>query len=197
VCRGPAVVDVRRHNANFCSDHFVRYCRRRVERAIDSHAICRPDEQLLVAVWGGKDSLALWDILLDLGYRADGLFIGLGIDGYSDASVAHARRFAHSRRAALVEIDLDQEFGYTIPTAAGTTGRVPCSACGLSKRHLFDRAAVKRGYGAVATGHNLDDEAAVLFYYEFLRRGRCRSCDGPTDSEVCAFCRLVDRVAVR
>jgi uncharacterized protein (TIGR00269 family) len=39
---------------------------------------------------------------------------------------------------------------------------VPCSACGLSKRHLFDAAALEGGYDALATGHNLDDEAAVL-----------------------------------
>ena len=26
-CRGPAVIDVRRHNANFCADHFLRLCR--------------------------------------------------------------------------------------------------------------------------------------------------------------------------
>ena len=39
---------------------------------------------------------------------------------------------------------------------------MPCSACGLSKRHLFDRAAREGGYDALATGHNLDDEAAVL-----------------------------------
>ena len=40
---------------------------------------------------------------------------------------------------------------------------MPCSACGLSKRHLFDSAALEGGYDVVATGHNLDDEAAVLF----------------------------------
>ena len=40
---------------------------------------------------------------------------------------------------------------------------MPCSACGLSKRHLFDQAALDGGYDVVATGHNLDDEAAVLF----------------------------------
>ena len=39
---------------------------------------------------------------------------------------------------------------------------MPCSACGLSKRHLFDAAARDGGYDVVATGHNLDDEAAVL-----------------------------------
>ena len=40
---------------------------------------------------------------------------------------------------------------------------MPCSACGLSKRHLFDEAARQHGYDVLATGHNLDDEAAVLF----------------------------------
>src|SRR5438874_1803712 len=38
-----------------------------------------------------------------------------------------------------------------------------CGDCGLSKRHLFNRAALDGGYDVVATGHNLDDEAAVLF----------------------------------
>lgn len=176
VCRGSAVIDVPRHNANFCSDHFVHYCHRQVAKAIDEHVMCRPDERLLVAVSGGKDSLALWDILLELGYRADGLYLGLGIDGYSDASLAHTRDFARSRRNTLVEVDLNRDFGYTIPVAADKTGRVPCSACGLSKRHLFDRAAVDGGYDAVATGHNLDDEAAVLlgnvlrWQIDYLRR---------------------------
>ncbi len=32
----------------------------------------------------------------------------------------------------------------------------------MSKRHLFDKAAVDGGYDVVVTGHNLDDEAAVL-----------------------------------
>jgi uncharacterized protein (TIGR00269 family) len=40
---------------------------------------------------------------------------------------------------------------------------VPCSACGTSKRHLFDKAAIDGGYTVLVTGHNLDDEAAVLF----------------------------------
>ena len=43
-------------------------------------------EKILVAVSGGKDSLALWDILLDLGYDADGLYIDLGIGEYSSSS---------------------------------------------------------------------------------------------------------------
>ena len=163
VCRGPAVIDVRRHNANYCPEHFLEQCRRQVAKAIAEFDMVRPGERVLVAVSGGKDSLALWDLLLELGHPADGLYIGLGIGDYSDTSGGHARRFAASRGLDLRELDLREEHGFDVPTAAAVTRRVPCSACGLAKRHLFDRAAIEGGYDVVATGHNLDDEAAVLF----------------------------------
>jgi uncharacterized protein (TIGR00269 family) len=163
VCRRPAIIDIRRHNANFCDAHFVRYCHQQVERAIAEHGMLSAGERVLVAVSGGKDSLALWDLLLELGYRADGLYVGLGIGRYSDASAGYARSFAEQRPAQLVEVDLAGRYGYDIPTAAAVTRRVPCSACGLAKRHVFDAAAVDGGYDALATGHNLDDEAAVLY----------------------------------
>ncbi len=163
VCRGPAVIDLPRHNANFCAEHLQQFCRRQVDKAISDHSMFTNDDRLLVAISGGKDSLALWDMLLELGYEADGLYIGLGIGDYSDHSGAVVRQFAEQRELRLRTIDLREEHGYDIPTAASATGRVPCSACGLSKRHLFDRAAVEGGYDVVVTGHNLDDEAAVLF----------------------------------
>jgi uncharacterized protein (TIGR00269 family) len=161
-CRGPAVVDVRRHNAAFCREHFLRHCEEQVRRAISSHRMVAPGERVLVAVSGGKDSLALWDLLGRLGYEADGLYLGLGIGDYSDESGRHVRRFAEAHGLALREIDLAAEVGFDVPGAAAATHRAPCGACGLSKRHLFNAAAIEGGYDVVATGHNLDDEAAVL-----------------------------------
>jgi tRNA-5-methyluridine54 2-sulfurtransferase len=162
VCRAPAVIEVRRHNAGFCPGCFVAHFRKQVERAIEEHAMIGPGERVLVAVSGGKDSLALWDVLLDRGTEVDGLYIGLGIDGYSDASAEYARRFAARRGARLIEVDLPRDYGYDVRTGAEADRRTPCSACGLSKRHIFDRSALDGGYDVVATGHNLDDEAAVL-----------------------------------
>ena len=163
VCRGPAVIDLKRHNSNFCPEHFTKYCRDQVQRAISDFHMIEPGDAVLVAVSGGKDSLAVWDILLDLGYRADGLYIGLGIGDYSDTSGNHARAYAATRDATLIEVDLPGEYGYDIPTGSRAARRSPCSACGLSKRHLFDKAALDGGYDVLVTGHNLDDEAAVLF----------------------------------
>jgi uncharacterized protein (TIGR00269 family) len=163
VCREPAVIDLPRHNANFCAEHLQQLCRRQVEKAIGDFGMLGPGERVLVAVSGGKDSLALWDLLVELGYQADGLYIGLGIGDYSDESGAYARRFAAERGLDLRVLDLHAEYGYDVPTAARVTRRVPCSACGTSRRHLFDAAARDGRYAVVATGHNLDDEAAVLF----------------------------------
>ena len=163
VCREPAVIDVRRHNANFCRDHFLRLCRDQVAKAIEDFEMIAPGERVLVAVSGGKDSLALWDILLDLGYDADGLVLGLGIGEYSDSSTAHAVAYAEAKGARLRRIDLRESYDIDVPTAAHATRRVPCSACGLTKRHLFDQVARDGGYDVLVTGHNLDDEAAVLF----------------------------------
>ena len=163
VCRGPAVIDLRRHNANFCAEHFVKFCRDQTAKAISDHDMVQPDDRLLVAVSGGKDSLAVWDILVALGYNADGLYVGLGIGEYSDASADAARAFADQRGYKLIEVDLVETYGYDIPTGSRAAKRTPCSACGMSKRHVFDEAARTGGYDALVTGHNLDDEAAVLF----------------------------------
>ena len=162
-CKAPALIDVRRHNAAFCADCFVRHCQEQVRRAIDGFDMIRPGERVLMAVSGGKDSLGAWELLVHLGYETDGLYLGLGIGDYSDASGRYARDFAAARGLKLLEVDIPGEYGFDIRTAAATVRRPPCGACGLSKRHLFNQAALDGGYDVVATGHNLDDEAAVLF----------------------------------
>ena len=162
VCKAPAVIKLRRHNAHFCREHFLRLCRDQVTQAIDDHDMASPGDKILVAVSGGKDSLALWDILLDLGYHTDGLYIGLGIGDYSDASLSFAEAFASSRNQHLEIVSLPRDYGFDVPAAASATKRPPCSSCGLSKRHIFDEVATRQGYDVLATGHNLDDEASVL-----------------------------------
>ena len=161
-CKAPAIVELRRHNAAFCRGCFLRHVREQVKRAIEAYDMLGPADRVLVAVSGGKDSLALWDVLLDLGYRADGLYLGLGIGEYSSRSAEVVRSFARDRDAGLVEVDLARDYGFDIPTAGRRGSRSTCAVCGLSKRYVFNRAAREGGYDAVATGHNLDDEAATL-----------------------------------
>jgi tRNA-5-methyluridine54 2-sulfurtransferase len=163
VCREHAVIDIRRHNAGFCRDHFIEHVRNQVARAIKEFKMFAPDDRLLVAVSGGKDSLALWDLLLDLGYDTTGFYLDLGIGGYSTRSKQACLDFADRKGAKLIVRSLSEEHGFTVPELARLTDRVPCSGCGLNKRYEFNRTALEEGFNVLVTGHNLDDEAATLF----------------------------------
>jgi tRNA-5-methyluridine54 2-sulfurtransferase len=156
------VIEVRRHNAAYCKDCFIHVFREQVKRAIKQHDMFSAGDRILVAISGGKDSLALWDVLLDLDYDATGLYLGLGIGGYSDRSGAVTASFAADRGAELIVVDLERDHGYDIPTAGRKGSRSTCAVCGLSKRYVFNRAALDGGFDVIATGHNLDDEAATL-----------------------------------
>jgi uncharacterized protein (TIGR00269 family) len=161
-CGQGAVIEIRRHNAAFCKDCFIVVVRNQVARAIDEYAMIGRDDRILVAVSGGKDSLALWDILLDAGYRADGLYLGLGIGEYSDRSHELCAGFAEARGATLLAVDLEASYGFDIPLAGRKGSRSSCAVCGLSKRYVFNTEARRGEYDVIATGHNLDDEAATL-----------------------------------
>lgn len=161
-CRGKAWIELRRHNAAYCDQCFLRHFQEQVARAIGHERMFTHEDRVLVAVSGGKDSLALWDVLHRLGYQASGLYLGLGIEGYSSPSREKVESFAAERGLELIVVDYLERFGTGVDQIYRKTGRSPCSACGLSKRHYFNRVAYERGFRVVATGHNLDDEAATL-----------------------------------
>jgi uncharacterized protein (TIGR00269 family) len=162
-CGGAAALELRRHNAAFCAPDFIEFFRNQVREAIRRHRMLTRDEPVLVAVSGGKDSLALWDVLAEDGYRTTGLYLDLGIFDYSVESRAKCEAFAAARGLPLVIRRVADEVGAPVPVIKQVTRRPPCSGCGLSKRYLMNRAALEEGIPVVATGHNLDDEAATLF----------------------------------
>jgi tRNA-5-methyluridine54 2-sulfurtransferase len=162
-CGGAATLELRRHNAAFCAEDFVEFFRNQVREAIRRHRMFTRDERVLVAVSGGKDSLALWDVLIDEGYDTIGLYLDLGIFDYSVESRTRCEAFATRRGVPLIVRRVADEVGAPVPVIKQVTRRPPCSGCGLSKRYLMNRTALDHGLAVVATGHNLDDEAATLF----------------------------------
>ncbi len=162
-CGSNAVLQLRRHNAAFCAPDFIEFFRRQVREAVRRHGMLTREEPVLVAVSGGKDSLALWDVLLQDGYSTTGLYLDLGIFDYSKESRGKCEAFAAQRGVPLLIVSVAEEVGAPIPEVHAATRRPTCSACGLSKRYLTNKAALEHGFAVVATGHNLDDEAATLF----------------------------------
>ncbi len=167
-CGGTAVINMRQHKLALCADDYAIWLPEQVQRWIEKYKMFTHDDKVLMAVSGGKDSLGLWDILNRLGYQTAGLYIGLGIDGgfgYSDQSRALSQKFADANGLTLHVVEVASTYGATIPELAVISNRghgKPCSVCGLNKRYIMNRVAHDGGYTALATGHNLDDEAAVL-----------------------------------
>jgi uncharacterized protein (TIGR00269 family) len=206
-CGEKAVINMRQHKLALCQIHFLDWVPEQVERAIKRYHMFKPADRLLIAVSGGKDSLSLWDILNRLGYSADGLYIGLGIDGgvqYSVRSLEFAHTFARERHLLLHVKDIASEYGETIPELTDRTHRgryKPCSVCGLTKRHVMNHLAVSQGYIALLTGHNLDDEAAILFGNTLnwvgsylIRQGPVLEADRPgLVRKVKPLCRMYER----
>lgn len=160
---------MRQHKLALCSHHFLEWIPNQTERFIKKYEMFTRYQEVLLAVSGGKDSLSLWDILINLGYSVDGLYINLGIGGeggYSELSRQMCENFAGRRNQKLHIVDIQKNYGETIPQIAQRTRRgknKACSVCGLTKRHVMNRIAQEFNYDTLITGHNLDDEAAVLF----------------------------------
>ena len=116
-----------------------------------------------MAVSGGKDSLALWHILLTLGYRADALYQSRHrqlleeshrkVQHYADTSSPLAWRETPGACGG-------QEAGYSGVGHDSPSAHVfnPCGTIKLS----VQSAAIEQEYDVMATGRNLDDEAARL-----------------------------------
>ena len=167
-CGQKAVINMRQHRLSLCREHYLEWILEQTERFIKKYEMFTRHERLLVAVSGGKDSLALWDVLWQLGYQPDGLYINLGIEediAYSNQSQTYTEAFARERDLYLITVNVKKEYGESIPEISARTRRgsiKTCSICGLVKRHIFNRTAHQNGYDVLLTAHNLDDEVAVL-----------------------------------
>lgn len=174
-CRGRAVISLPAHNSRFCRPCFLHYFQTAVQRGLQKAG---PETRapLMVAISGGKDSLAAWSVLDDLGYKTRGLHLNLGINGFSEVSRRAVAEFAEPRGLAWTEYSLKEAFGYSMPEVYEILKNKICSVCGKLKRHFLNRLAAREGYTCLVTGHNLDDEAGRLLgnlvgdRQEFVRR---------------------------
>ncbi|WP_460041746.1 tRNA-5-methyluridine(54) 2-sulfurtransferase [Thermococcus atlanticus] len=159
-CERPAFIKLHYPKMYLCPEHFTEYFERKVKRTIERYKLLRPDERVLVVVSGGKDSAVTAHVLKKLGYSIECLHINLGIGEYSEKSEEYARKQCEGI-APLHIVRVKELLGKGIGEVR--TRRPTCSYCGLTKRYIFNKFAYDNGFDAIATGHNLDDEASFIF----------------------------------
>jgi uncharacterized protein (TIGR00269 family) len=167
-CSGRAVIFQKYSGKHLCAQHFEEDVHRKVKEVLRTYRIFGKSCRIAVAVSGGKDSTSLLMILHSLfSYREDvelvAVSIDEGIDGYRpktlEAAVAVAKRLGIEH----VVQSLDENFGVTTDLMASQDhSQGPCSFCGVLRKGLLNKTARDLGADAVATGHNLDDEAQTV-----------------------------------
>ncbi|GAB7079683.1 ATP-binding protein [Megalodesulfovibrio paquesii] len=161
-CKATAAVALPSHHTGFCDSCFLEFVERQVEKGIRSQRLFSYDDRILLALSGGKDSLAMAHILRRMGYCVHGVHLDLGIPDSSAPAREKVEAFCAARGITLDVVELAEE-GLAIPLVKEHINRPICSACGTIKRQLFNREAVDGGFTVLATGHNLDDETSRLF----------------------------------
>ncbi len=160
---------------------------RQIRRTSLRYDVLAPDDRVLVAVSGGKDSYGLLHLLDALAPRLPFAieFVAFHIDqcqpGYDGAPLTRWLE----QRGKPFQIVVDDT--YTVVQRNIRAGQTPCSVCSRLRRGILYTWAKRLGCTKVALGHHRDDAVATLlmnlFYCGKIQSmpARYRTKDGRLD----------------
>jgi len=163
-CQNTAVYSRKYSGENFCSECFSNSILRKAAKTISKYNMIQNGELVCVAVSGGKDSLALLDVLSKMSknhnFGIHAVTIDEGITGYREEALEIVKKFcsdlgvSHSVYSykELFDLTLDESLKLREDEKISS-----CSICGTLRRRAMDHAAKEVGANVIATGHNLDD----------------------------------------
>ena len=150
-----------------CKNHFTEYFENKIFKTIRQFELLDKDENLGVALSGGKDSLTVLHILNKLSQqnpkiRVNAIAIDEGIAGYRDKTLETAKEFCEKNNIKFHVFSYKEEFGLTLDEMLKILDVKPCSICGIFRRYLLNKKSKELRFTKLATGHNLDDEAQSI-----------------------------------
>jgi len=133
---------------------FLEKVRQKVANAIEDYGLISPGDKILVAVSGGKDSMALLDALANrqryfsFPYTLHALTVDLPDVGYT-IDKERIEKFCRDRQIPWTFLQ---------DTRKITDGpKHPCFYCAWNRRRILFQYAAENGFNKVAFGHNRDD----------------------------------------
>ncbi len=158
-----------------CVRCFTRSIEDKVRVTIAKYEMFKPTDKIMVAVSGGKDSVALLHMLAKIEKAfpkasLSAVTVDEGIKGYRDEALKFATSNCRKLGVNLAVTSFKELYGYSIDEIVKMTvekeengkGLTPCAYCGVLRRRALNLAARKAGADKLATAHNLDDEAQTM-----------------------------------
>lgn len=147
-----------------CSKCFSNSILRKTAKTISKYKMIQNDELVAVAVSGGKDSLALLNIMNKMAanhnFRIKAITIDEGIPGYRDEALGIVEKFCKNLNVDLKVYSYKELFDLSLDEALDLRENEKissCSICGTLRRRAMEYAAKDISANVIATGHNLDD----------------------------------------
>ncbi|MCS7097366.1 MAG: TIGR00269 family protein [Candidatus Methanomethyliaceae archaeon] len=160
---------LRRHSGEIlCKRCFTRSIEKTVFKTIRRERLFEPNDRIMIALSGGKDSLTLLYILSKCKYEIFAVTIDEGVSGYREEGISISKSITEKLGIKHYIFTFKEFYGYSLEelyNLALSKGidLLGCTFCGILRRRLLNSAAIKLGATKVATGHNLDDEAQTVF----------------------------------
>src|SRR3989338_2262514 len=167
-----------------CKSHFIKYFESKVFKTISQFDLLEKEENLGIALSGGKDSLTLLHILNKLSkqnpkIKLTAIAINEGIHDYRDKTLITAKEFCEKNNVPLHIYSFEEEFGMSLDNALKILDVKPCTICGVFRRYLLNKKSRELGFTKLATGHNLDDEAQSIVMNQFKNNIQASARLGP------------------
>lgn len=147
-----------------CSSCFSNSILRKTAKTISKFKMIQNNELVAVAVSGGKDSLALLDIMNKMSenhnFRLKAITIDEGIPGYRNEALEIVENFCNKLNVEFKVYSYKELFDLSLDEALDLRENEKtssCSICGTLRRRAMEKAAKDIGANVIATGHNLDD----------------------------------------
>jgi uncharacterized protein (TIGR00269 family) len=158
---------------SYCDKCFLEHVYKKTVKTIKHYQMLQPNDKIMLALSGGKDSITLTDIMGRISKRMNGIqlfavTIDEGVEtekgSYRTEAISFARSVAEKYSIPYKVYSYKQLFGENLSRyvdAKAYSGSA-CSVCGVFRRRALNLAAKELGATKIATGHNKDDEAQTF-----------------------------------
>jgi len=156
-----------------CGRCFCESIENKVRATISKYEMLQPNDKIMVAVSGGKDSISLLHILAKIEKAFPettlcAVTVDEGIRGYRDEALKFAVKNCRRLGVEHIVTSFKEIYGYKLDELVslirekGEKELTPCSYCGVLRRRALNTAAREAGVDKLATAHNLDDETQTM-----------------------------------